>query len=157
GTVIAPAFDARIAPVLGRPCATTPDAGQRCWLCDASGAIVGAVLPGDHVHVDLSSAGVVHAGGGGAGAGPRTLTYAVAVEAGGLRAQILTCPGCRRQLGWGLEITASGWSALGPTLRSELLVSLGYPAGTLALDQLRGARPTAPSASPIACPAGSRR
>jgi hypothetical protein len=148
-------IDASLSPplegVLGMPCMAPADVGQLCTLCDRYGRIVGLLLPADLVRTSEHDAARA-ASPAPQASDPRALKYTVAVGQSMLSAQVFTCPGCERMMGWGVSLALSSLPDLAPALRSELQVSLGWPATPL-LDEaaLRSTPAGAPSRRPNIC------
>jgi len=109
---------ARVAG-LGEPCPTAPARGER--FCDAQGTVAGAVLPVDGFPgVPPAAATVVRQESGG--------VLTVALEGERLWIRRVTCPQCRRVLGWsfGGDLPRMPSEALG-----ALQAKLGLPAEPL--------------------------
>jgi hypothetical protein len=131
--------------------------GGLCALCDRHGRTAGVVVPGDYLYVRgdevFRSSRTTH------DQSPRRLIYSVAVDAHTLRAQVLTCPGCRRQIGWSIMVSLAGLEAMEPTLRQRIQGALGWPTAPLLGDAhgFRTTPATAPAQHAPACPDGLLR
>jgi hypothetical protein len=144
--------------VAGRPCAPVHELGGWCALCDRYGRTVGVVMPGDYLY--LQGDDVFRRSPDTQDYAPRRLVYSVAVDARTLRAQVLTCPGCRRQIGWSIIVSIPGLDALAPALRQRIQAALGWPAEPLLGDEraFRDApAPASPAAQAPECPDGILR
>lgn len=84
------------------------------------------IVPGDFIHPDatwqLNRSPEINA------KERDTMTWAMEISKGILRAQILTCSWCRRQMGWGLEVNLMTLKNADPKLRQAVQRSLGWPA-----------------------------
>jgi hypothetical protein len=139
--------------VVDRPCAPVDELGGWCAVCDRHGRTVGVVMPGDFLY--LQGDDVFRRSPDTQDQSPRRLIYSVAVDAHTLRAQVLTCPGCRRQIGWSIIVSIPGLAAVEPALRQRIQVALGWPAEPLLGDAhaFRAApTPTAPAGQAPGCP-----
>jgi hypothetical protein len=144
--------------VAGRPCAPVHELGGWCAVCDRRGRTVGVVLPGDFLYVHGDD--VFRRSPDTQDVSPWRLIYSMAVDARTLRAQVLTCPGCRRQLGWSVVVSLAGLAGVEPVLRQRIQVALGWPAEPLLGDEhaFRAApAPAPPSRDAPACPDGVLR
>lgn len=143
--------------VLGQPCAPVHERGGWCAICDRRGRTVGVVLPGDFLYVHGDD--VFRRSPDTNDVSPRRLVYRMAVDAHTLRAQVLSCPGCRRQMGWSIAVSLAGLADVEPALRQRLQVALGWPAEPLLGDAsaFRAALATPPLRDAPACPSGVLR
>jgi hypothetical protein len=144
--------------VLGRPCAAAGDVGDLCAICDRHGRTVGVIMPGDFLY--LQGDDVIRRSPDVQDQSPHRLLYAMAVDGSTLRAQVLTCPGCRRQIGWSLIVSLAGLAGVEPAIRQRIQGALGWPAEPLLGDAhaFRTAVASAPPAgSPPACAGGLLR
>lgn len=140
------AASTRFDPLLGAPCATPLGGRGVCAICDRHDRIVALVMPGDFLRVPgAERSGVV-------GASAHRLEYAIAVGQGSLRAQVLTCPGCERQIGWALLAATDALPDLDPDARGAIQAACGWPASPL-LDEagLRATPAHAPARQPPPC------
>ena len=143
---------------LGRPCATVDDLGGLCAICDRHGRTVGVIMPGDFLY--LQGDDVMRRSPDVQDRSPRRLLYTMAVDENTLRAQVLTCPGCRRQMGWSLVVSLTGLTGVEPAIRQRIQSALGWQA-----EPLLGHAPafrtavasTPPAVSPPACAGGLLR
>jgi hypothetical protein len=144
--------------VLGRPCAAVDDMGGLCAICDHHGRTVGVIMPGDFLY--LQGDDVIRRSPDVQDQSPRRLLYTMAVDERTLRAQVLTCPGCRRQMGWSLVVSLAGLAGVEPPIRQRIQSSLGWQAEPLLghAHAFRTAVASAPPAlSPPACAGGLLR
>lgn len=153
-----PAEDAATGEALfGKPCAAPRGPAETCTLCDSHDRIAGVLMMGDLVHFDDSGA-VFRRSPPPTDAASGKLAFTMAGNAESLRAQVLTCANCARQMGWGAVVSFASIKDLSPALRAELQVALGYPAAPL-LDSPAAFKATTPKppAASLACPDGIRR
>lgn len=144
--------------VVGRPCAPVHQLGGWCAVCDRHGRAVGVVMPGDFLY--LQGGDVFRRSPRTQDRSPHRLIYSVAVDARTLRAQVLTCPGCRRQIGWSIIVSLAGLAAMEPALRQRIQGALGWPAEPLLGDEhaFRAVPAVAPPARQApTCPGGVLR
>ncbi len=142
---------------LGRPCAAVDDLGGLCAICDRHGRTVGVIMPGDFLY--LQGDDVIRRSPDVQDHSPRRLLYTVAVDDSTLRAQVLTCPGCRRQIGWSLVVSLAGLAGMEPATRQRIQSALGWQAEPLLehAHAFRTAVASTPVASPPACAGGLLR
>jgi hypothetical protein len=91
---------------------------------------------------------------------PRQLEYTLVVTEERLVAQVFTCPGCRRRIGWGFDAALEDVRELDDDTRRALQKAVGVPEFPLlgTADEWRGAQVTrTPSAAPLlpGCAPGS--
>jgi hypothetical protein len=82
---------------------------------------------------------------------PRDLEYTVVVTKDRLVAQIFTCPGCRRRMGWGFDVALEDLRALDDDNRRALQKAVGVAEAPLlgTIDEWAAAKVTGPpSAAP---------
>jgi hypothetical protein len=144
--------------VAGRPCAPVHELGGWCAVCDRHGRTVGVVMPGDFLY--LQGDDVFRRSPDTQDQSPHRLVFRVAVDARTLRAQVLTCPGCRRQIGWSIIVSIPGLTGVEPALRQRIQGALGWPAEPLLGDE-RAFRavpaPASPAGQAPECPGGVLR
>lgn len=124
-----PSEPARPVPVdAGRgPDACAPASGAvGCRLCAGDGALLLEIVPADLVQLP-SDAAVLAQSPPAAQPDPRRLEYTIVATPDLLVAQIFTCPGCRRRMGWGVAIPFARLRALPPDDARALQQALGWP------------------------------
>jgi len=138
----------RAAELMGKSCRNAPRRAERCRICDGD-VIVGVVMPGDLIGIPDDDPYRVRVGG----SEPEAV-HVVAVGGGLLRAHMLTCPICRRKMGWGMVVQLDAWTKLPAPLRVALQQAAGYEAADpLSVAEL-GQPPTrAPTAKAPSCEA----
>jgi hypothetical protein len=131
------------------PSCVQPDSG--CAICNGDGRVVAVVQPGDFLSLHDDPAVIARSGPTPLGSGDTEWT--IAVSDGEVRAQVLTCPHCRRQMGWSIRIDLAALATTDEETRIALQASLGWPASPLltAEDDWR-TPPPAPPADGTACP-----
>jgi hypothetical protein len=144
--------------LLGKPCSEPKVPQERCRLCDGHDRIAGVVIPGDflRLHGDKT---IFRRSPDTSDTSPHRLVFTMAASAETLWAQVLTCPDCRRELGWAVALSFAALRDLSPGLRGDLQAALGFPAAPL-LDgaaAFRAAAAADPTREGVACPGGVRR
>ena len=142
------ALPARFAE-LGGPCPSRPRA--LCVVCNGEQRVVAVYQPGDFLRIGDRDA-VVSRSPQSTDFHPRRLEWAVAVTDRLVSAQVLTCPGCRRQMGWAVMIDLAGLASTDPAVRRELQAALGWPDDPLLHDVAawRASTPDAPKTRGLA-------
>ncbi len=127
-----------------------------CVVCNGDQQVVAVYQPGDFLRTDADGDAVVSRSPASNNFDPRRLEWTIAVTDRLVSAQVLTCPGCRRQMGWAVMIDLSGLASTDPTVRRDMQAALGWPGNPL-LHDAAAWRATAPGTPqrggfPRACP-----
>lgn len=120
-----------------------------CSLCPTnSDELLVALQPADAISIPSDAAVVSQSA---KAKSPRELEYMIAVTADALVAQVFTCPGCRRRMGWGLSVPFEKLRKLDQENRSALQTQLGFASTPLlgTHDEWKSAKPSGvPSSVP---------
>jgi hypothetical protein len=155
--------DAVPAPEAGPTVACPPpDDGRRssalCTLCSARDSKQRLqIVPADLIKLPTGASIIAQSPPAKA---PRQLEYTLVVTQDRLFAQVFTCPGCRRRIGWGFDVALEDLRELDDDTRRALQKTFGVPEAPLlgTADEWRGAQVTGtPGAIPSvpACASGS--
>src|SRR5687768_8408490 len=127
---------------LGGACPVPDDGAVQCAICNDDGRAVAIVQPGDFLSLHGDPAVIAST----RATDLRQWQWTIAVSGGVVRAQVLTCPHCRRQMGWSILIDLAELASTPEATRQDLQTALGYPASPLLTseDDWRAAPPGKP-------------